>query len=767
MGVVRKVYDHHLDRTLALKIMRADRLGDPRSRARFLEEARINARLQHPGVVAVHDRGELPDGRPWFTMRRVRGRTLDEVMDDHFAGKPDAPPFRRLIDALSRVARTVAYAHVHRVVHRDLKPANVMLGVFGEVLVLDWGIARLDGGAESDAPLPDDAPPRATIGGRIVGTPAYMSPEQARGDRAAMGPHSDVYALGAILYHMLAGRAPYGGSTALAHAALLKGPPTPIAECNPPAPVPEDLAAVCAAAMARYPNLRPTAEGFAAELENWLDGVRKRTRALEIVAEADAMLPQVEALRAETTALRARAAAILGPLPEHAPIADKRPGWALEDDATRKAGQAQILEVRMLQTLRSALNVVADLPEAHDRLAGHYRRQVDAAESARDFAQAAVYEELVRSHDRGALAEWLTGDGALTLVTDPPGARVRLFRFEEVDRRLIEVEVGALGHTPLVRLPLARGSHLLIIEAPGHDAVRYPVFLERGEHWDGIRPGSHEPHVITLPREGELAADDCYVPAGWSWLGGDSRAADSLSRRRVWIDGIVVKRYPVTNAEYMAFLTSRSAEQLRGLLPAEPAMGEWHPLYRRRADGGFDLPAPDPTGKFWQPDWAVTHVDWQCALSYAAWQTECSGMTWRLPHAFEREKAARGADGRSFPWGDHFDATRAHVLKSSAAPPGPLTIGSFADDMSVYGIRDLVGNVKEWCLNRFEDSERITDGRCLDAPSIQPGPSIEARGGGWHSSDYVARPAARFGPPPDGRYNMLGFRLAASWLPRR
>ncbi|MEZ4437210.1 MAG: serine/threonine-protein kinase, partial [bacterium] len=287
MGVVRKVYDHHLDRTLALKIMRADRLGDPRSRARFLEEARINARLQHPGVVAVHDRGELPDGRPWFTMRRVRGRTLDEVMDDHFAGKPDAPPFRRLIDALSRVARTVAYAHVHRVVHRDLKPANVMLGVFGEVLVLDWGIARLDGGAESDAPLPDDAPPRATIGGRIVGTPAYMSPEQARGDRAAMGPHSDVYALGAILYHMLAGRAPYGGSTALAHAALLKGPPTPIAECNPPAPVPEDLAAVCAAAMARYPNLRPTAEGFAAELENWLDGVRKRTRALEIVAEAD------------------------------------------------------------------------------------------------------------------------------------------------------------------------------------------------------------------------------------------------------------------------------------------------------------------------------------------------------------------------------------------------------------------------------------------------------------------------------------------------
>ena len=763
MGVVRKVYDHLLDRTLALKVMRQDRIGDPRSRARFLEEARINARLQHPGIVAVHDRGELPDGRPWFTMRRVRGRTLDGAMEAHFAGRPDAPPFRRLIDALSRVARTVAYAHVHGVVHRDLKPANIMLGQFGEVLVLDWGIARLDEIIDTDAALPLDGPAHTTIGGRIVGTPAYMSPEQARGDRTTMGPHSDVYALGAILYHMLAGRAPYGGSTALAHAALLKAPPTPLAECTPAHPIPDDLAAVCNAAMARFPTLRPTAEGLAAELENWLDGVRKRTRALEIVVEADAIAPQIDALRAETATLRAHAAAILAPLPEHAPIADKRPGWTLEDEATRKAGQAQILEVRMLQTLRSALNVVPDLPEAHDRLAAHYRRQVDAAEGIRDFAQAAMYEELVRSHDRGALAQWLAGDGALTLVTDPPGARVRLFRFEEIDRRLIEVEVGPLGATPLVRVPLARGSHLLIIEAPDHAPVRYPVSLERGEHWDGIRPGSSEPHVITLPRAGALGADDCYVPAGWSWLGGDSRAADSLTRRRVWLDGMIVKRFPVTNAEYIEFLRNVPPESLRPLLPADATMNEWHPLYHRRESGEFTLPAPDPSGWHWHHDWPVIHIDWHSALSYAQWHAHRDNRVWRLPHALEREKAARGVDGRPLPWGDHFDATRAHVLRSRHTAPGPLAVGSARDDESIYGVRDLVGGVKEWCQNRFEEGGATASGQRLIAVDPIGGAPIEVRGGGWHSSDYVARPAARFGSPPDVRYNMLGFRLVMPW----
>lgn len=131
----------------------------------------------------------------------------------------------------------------------------------------------------------------------------------------------------------------------------------------------------------------------------------------------------------------------------------------------------------------------------------------------------------------------------------------------------------------------------------------------------------------------------------------------------------------------------------------------------------------------------------------------------------EREKVARGVDGRSLPWGDHFEPTRANVLKSRPTAPGPLPVGEAASDESIYRVRGLVGNIKEWCLNRFDEGARTCSQEALSLQEARPGGMIEARGGGWHSSDYVARPAARFGPPPEARFNMLGFRLAAPWPP--
>ena len=766
MGEVRRAYDRLLDRTLAVKVMRADRVGDPRSRKRFLEEARINARLQHPGIVAVHDRGELPDGRPWFAMRRIRGRTLDAIMAAHFRREPGAPPRRRLIEALTRVARTVAYAHVHRVLHRDLKPANVMIGEFGEVLVLDWGIAHLDEIVDAEGGPISDRQGGTTIGGRIVGTPAYMSPEQARGDRDAMGTHSDVYALGAILYHMLAGKPPYGGRTATAHAALLAGPPVPLAERDLPAPLPPDLADLCARAMSRDATERPTAEHFANELEIWLDGLRKRARATELVAEADAMRPQVEALRAEVEVLRRRAAAILDPLPDHAPIEDKRPGWALEDEGQGKSAEAQLIEVRMLQTLRAALNVVPDLPAAHDRLAAYYRREVDAAEAERDFTRAAVFEELVRSHDRGAHAEWLAGDGAVTLVTDPPGARVRHYRFEEVDRRLAEVEVRPLGTTPLHRATLPRGSHLLVIERDGHRPVRYPVHIGRGEHWDGIRPGDADPTPITLPPIDALEDDDCYVPPGWARIGGDHRAADALPRQWIWVDGFIIKRFPVTNAEYIAFLESLSPAERARFIPGDATSSSAGRLYEERSDGRLVLPADGLFGWQWGYDWPVALVDHACALAFAAAKMTASALPWRLPHALEREKAARGVDGRLLPWGDFYDPTLANVLKGREGAPSPMATGAIETDASVYGVRDLVGNVKDLCLNDYA-KHGATDGTPLRVEAAAPVDTVEVRGGGWASGEYFARSTARLGIASSGRHNTLGFRLAASYPPPR
>jgi serine/threonine protein kinase len=194
MGVVYLARDTVLDREVALKIV--DRPPDEAN------EARILARLEHPGIVPVHDFGELPDGRLFYAMKRVRGDRLDRWM---VSGRDLA----ERLGVFLRVCEAVAFAHAHGVVHRDLKPENVMVGEFGEVLVLDWGIAQLrieDCGLRIGEREPQIGEREPRIGHSIVGTPAYMAPEQERGD-AAVDHRADVFALGAML-ESIAGAVP-------------------------------------------------------------------------------------------------------------------------------------------------------------------------------------------------------------------------------------------------------------------------------------------------------------------------------------------------------------------------------------------------------------------------------------------------------------------------------------------------------------------------------------------------------------------------------
>jgi len=181
MGVVYLARDTILDRDVALKVL--DWKADDTSAARLAQEARILASLEHPGIVPVHDFGQLADGRMFYAMKRVRGERLDR-----WAAARD---LHERLNAFLRVCDAVAFAHAHGVVHRDLKPANVMVGEFGEVLVLDWGIARVRGQFETS--------------GIVAGTPDYMAPEQARGDRS-VDERADVFALGAMLAGLGDGR---------------------------------------------------------------------------------------------------------------------------------------------------------------------------------------------------------------------------------------------------------------------------------------------------------------------------------------------------------------------------------------------------------------------------------------------------------------------------------------------------------------------------------------------------------------------------------
>jgi serine/threonine protein kinase len=202
MGTVYRVRDLVLDRDVALKVL-GSAAPSPAERARMLREARVLARLEHPGIVPVHDAGTLADGRVWYTMRLVRGHRLDE----HVRATPDRAGRIRIFE---RICESVAFAHANGVIHRDLKPSNVMIGAFGEVLVMDWGIAKVrerDGAGPAAAGAPAAAMPAGESGdtraGSVLGTPGYMAPEQAQGRSDLVDERADIYALGAVLRFLL------------------------------------------------------------------------------------------------------------------------------------------------------------------------------------------------------------------------------------------------------------------------------------------------------------------------------------------------------------------------------------------------------------------------------------------------------------------------------------------------------------------------------------------------------------------------------------
>jgi serine/threonine-protein kinase len=203
MGQVFRVWDPDLERELALKVARgSDRDGSRASNGtqrrteRFLAEARITGRLQHPGIVAIHEIGLDPEGRLYYTMPLIEGEDLERVLERVHAGEPGWTTVRAL-GLLQRVCETVAHAHERGVVHGDLKPANVRVGRFGEVTVMDWGLARPVEQAGEDPGAPEERV--NALHSQVAGTPAYLAPERARDPRGPADPRDDVYAAGAML----------------------------------------------------------------------------------------------------------------------------------------------------------------------------------------------------------------------------------------------------------------------------------------------------------------------------------------------------------------------------------------------------------------------------------------------------------------------------------------------------------------------------------------------------------------------------------------
>lgn len=818
MGEVRKIRDRTLNRTLAMKIIHPQLLSKHNVTSRFIEEAQIGAQLQHPNIVPIHEMGRLDDGRLYFTMKEVKGRPFGDAIAEVHAAVKDKRwqttisgwSLRRLIVAFHDVCRAVAYAHSKGVLHRDLKPENIMLGEYGEVLVVDWGIAKVLGRRDLAAEAGDldvvstdrsKAGVNMTKVGQVAGTPAYMSPEQARGEINKLDERTDIYALGTILYEILTGHPAYEGVTGLEILRkVISGPPQSIRSTSDTTsssttfffddinvlenvekselPLPDELVHICERSMQREIHARyASAKDLADAVSDWLDGAKKREQALQVVNEALEFDQRCEDLDIEAQKLLEEVTEGLKDIPDWETESVKAKWWEKEQKALKIRAQSNLLYIAQEHLLKGALTHKSDLEEAHIALVNRYKSEHEKAEKAKDTDKISQTEIGLREHasslhdghpQRVEIFQYLKGTGAVSLVTDVQGVEVLLEQYVPHHRRLVPKLVKNLGKSPIISHSLEMGSYRLRLRKEGHHEVLYPVSIGRGEHWDGKDPSGIQ-QTIVLPKLGTLRPDDCYVPGGWFWAGGDKDALTSLERKRIWVDSFIMKKFPVTNREYLEFLNAlvqegREEDALKWV-PRERGghVDQVGPmLYGRGANGAFIL-VPDADGDMWDMDYPVCMVDWYSAHAYAKWKSQKSGLSWRLLHELEWEKGARGTDGRFFVWGDGFDSSYACMRTSHKGRALPCVVDSFPIDESVYGIRGLGGNMRDWIDTVWSPNWSglvLENGRTLPNVIVADDSSSRVlRGGGWSSYPGNDRVSYRDYVTPTYRRYDIGFRL--------
>jgi eukaryotic-like serine/threonine-protein kinase len=660
-SLVHQVSDVKIGRNIAVK--KLDPQASEIMKHNFFLEARVMSQLDHPGILPVYDfivedteQGKTNFG---YSMRIAALDSLHENLQGE--SKHD---YHRFCNILRQVALALEHAHQRGVLHRDIKPKNILLGNEGEVYLTDWGVCTL---------LPSHPDYRflsQEMKSVLVGTPAYMSPEQGQNIYSEITTLTDVYGLGASLYYALTGRSVYVGSNLRdVLKSVIKGeftPPSTVWESRGDEfPYPKLLESICLKALSVDPSDRyQSAREFAEVIERFMNGVLEQERAKESAQEAYCLGQTYYALfidRFEYQSKIAEKVELAQTNYKKSRTDDHRTElWALENQLDELLNPLEESFAHAISAFQSALRDVPDHNKSKASMTQLYKVRYQQALETNDQRMMIFFEERIKEYATDHELLEFEKLSEIKLLGLPKGTTVIVFstQLKRYSTHLVEEKLleNYEGETILLK----RGRYQLKLVHKEANETRIILWIKKYQQQEIYTP---------LPK---ITA----IPEGFVYIK----------------DRLAIGQHPVKISEYYEFLNSLPPDE------AEQHSPRYHQTYycARAESGSFELPYTDIEGDTWLPNWPAMLVSYQDACAYADWLSNRLSANVRIPTTAEWKEAASGNDGRPYPWGTGFDPSLCMMRESHQGRPVPMPVNNSRADCSPYGVYNVAGTVCQW-----------------------------------------------------------------------